>query len=184
MQMVFCYYLVAWNKDLPKAAPLLWGCDLIFAADRRNVSLPLIHLAGGEFWLRQAGRPSDPWVKSLTVLGRQPVWASDGARMTEAIGLWLADLAAGFCKLSRSGVRVGTGAAKMGMNVLILLPLWEQHTQAIFTDGGTHCWRRQSVSDVHKLLKVGDERKMQVESNICKKKKKRLTVQSVLCFEA
>lgn len=109
MQMVFHYYLVAWNEGLPKAAPLLWRCDLIFLAERQTASLPLIHLAGGEFGLRQVGQPTDLWVKSLAVLGRQPVWANDGAPMTEAIGLWLADTAAGFCKLSDSQAWVVKG---------------------------------------------------------------------------
>ncbi|KAK2891717.1 hypothetical protein Q8A73_017382 [Channa argus] len=56
-------------------------------AERQTAGLPLIHLAGGEFGLRQVGQPTDLWVKFLTALGRQPVWANDGARMTEAIGL-------------------------------------------------------------------------------------------------
>ena len=85
--MVFRYYLVAWNEGLPKAAPLWWRCDLIFSAERQTASFPLIHLAGGALGLRQAGQPTDLWVKSLAALGRQPVWANDGARMTEAIGL-------------------------------------------------------------------------------------------------
>lgn len=38
---------------------------------------------------------------------------NDGAQMTEAIGLWLADIAAGFCKLSYSWVRVGKGAERL-----------------------------------------------------------------------
>jgi len=102
MQMVFRYYLVAWNEGLPKAAPLLWQCDLISSAVKRATSLPLIHLAGGEFGLRQAGQPTDLWVKPLAALGRPPSWADDGARTTEAIGPRLADTAAGFCKLSYS----------------------------------------------------------------------------------
>lgn len=109
MQMVFHHYLVAWNEGLPKAAPLLWWCDLIFSPERQTASLPLIHLAGGEFGLRQVGQPTDLWVKSLAVLGRQLVWANDGAWTTEAIGLWLADMATRFCKLSDSQAWVAQG---------------------------------------------------------------------------
>lgn len=47
MQMVFHDYL----EGPPKAAPLLWRCDLIFAAVKQTAGLPLIHLAGGEFGL-------------------------------------------------------------------------------------------------------------------------------------
>lgn len=65
---------------------------------------------------------ADPWVKSLVVLGRQSVRANNGA---EAVGMRLADVAAGFCKLSYSWAWVSKGdrAAKMGMKVSILLPL-------------------------------------------------------------
>lgn len=65
--------LVACYEGLPKAAPLLRRCDLIFSAERQTASLPLIHLAGGKFGLRQAGQPTDLWVESLAVLGRQAV---------------------------------------------------------------------------------------------------------------
>lgn len=155
MQMVFCYYLVAWNEGLPKAAPLLWRCDLIFSAVKQTASLPLIHLAGGEFGLRQAGQPTDLWVKSVAALGRQPVWANDGARMTEAIGLWLADMAAGFCKLSYSWAWVGKGAERLKWEWMYWSCCrYENDTRKlIFTGGGTHCWRRQTVCDVDKLLK-------------------------------
>lgn len=66
MQMVFRYYLVARNEGLPKAAPLPWWCDLIFAAVKGTAGLPLIHLAGG-LARRETGcgRPADLWVKSL-----------------------------------------------------------------------------------------------------------------------
>lgn len=55
MLMVFHYYLVAWNEGLPKTAPLLWWCDLIFLAERQTATLALISLTGGEFGLRQVG---------------------------------------------------------------------------------------------------------------------------------
>ena len=113
MQMVFHYYLVARNEGLPKAAPLLWWSDLIFSAERQTAGLPLIHLAGGEFGLRQSGQPTDLWVRAPVALGRQPARASTGARLTEAIGLWLADMATGFCKLSYSRLWVGKGAAQL-----------------------------------------------------------------------
>lgn len=139
MQMVFCYYLVTWNEGLPKTAPLLWWCDLIFSAERQTASLPLIHLAGGEFGLRQAGQPTDLWVKSLAVLGRQPVWANDGARMTEAIGLWLADMAAGFCKLSYSWAWVGKGAAQLKWEWMYWsCCCYENDTHKLFLQEGEH----------------------------------------------
>lgn len=102
MQMVFHCYLVAWYEGLPKAAPPLCWRDLIFSAQRCTGSLLLIHLAGGWFALRQAGQSTDLWVESPALLGRQSVWANDRAQKTEAVELWLADIAAGFCKLSYS----------------------------------------------------------------------------------
>lgn len=109
MQMTFHYYLVAWNEGLPKADPY-WGGVISFSlAERQTASLPLIYLAGGEFGLRQVGQPTDLWVKSLAALGRQTVWANDGARVTEARELLLADMAARFCKLSYSWAWVTKG---------------------------------------------------------------------------
>ncbi|CAB1436222.1 unnamed protein product [Pleuronectes platessa] len=57
------------------------------SAERQTAGLPLIHLAGGGFGLRQSGQPADLWVRAPVALGRQPARASTGARMTEAIGL-------------------------------------------------------------------------------------------------
>lgn len=153
MQMILKCYLVAWYESLPNPAPPLWWCDLIFSAGRQTASLPLIHLAGGEFRLRQGSQPIDLWVESLAVLDKLSVRANEwGAWKTETIkGLRLADMAAGFCKLSYSQAWMGK-EAKTGMNLLILLLLWEWHTQAIFTRRGTHCWWKQSVCDVVKLL--------------------------------
>lgn len=144
MQMVFHCYLVAWYEGLPKAAPPLCWRDLIFSAKRYTGSLLLIHLAGGWFALRRAGQSADLWVESPALLGRQSVWANDRAQKTEAVELWLADIAAGFCKLSYSQTWLTKGGrvAKTGMNLLILLLRWEWHTQAIFTGGGTHCRQR------------------------------------------
>lgn len=88
MQMVFHYYLVAWNEGLPKAAPLLWRCDLIFAAVKANRWPPSDPPGRRGVWTETGcGQPTDLWVISLAALGRQPARASDGAQMTEAIGL-------------------------------------------------------------------------------------------------
>lgn len=156
MQMVLRYYLVAWNEGLPKAAPPSWWCDLIFSAERRTASLPLIHLAGGQFGLRRAGQPTDLWVKCLTALGRQPGWASDGGTndwSNRAVISWHGGWVLQAVLFWGVGGQRGR-AAKMGMNVLILRALWEWHTQAIFTGGGTRCWRRQSVCDVEPNMRV------------------------------
>lgn len=81
---------------------------------------------------------------------------NDGAQMTEAIGLWLADIAAGFCKLSYSWVRVGKGAERLKWEWMYWSrSRYENDTRKlIFAGGGreTLCWWRHSVCDVDKLL--------------------------------
>lgn len=133
MQMVFHCDLIAWNET--GRNPYCGG--VISFLLRWSEPLASLRSTCSEGSLACEGlwTAADPWVKSLAVPGSHSVPANNGA---EAVGTRLADVGAGFCKLSYSWAWVSKGdrAAKMGMKVSILLPLWERHTQANFCKRG------------------------------------------------
>lgn len=145
MQMVSHYYLVAREWRSSKGSPPVAVEWSHFRSSETNCSSPCDPPGrGGRLDWDNFGQHHWPLGKSSSGTGQeQKVWAMKWASSDwshRAVISWHGSRVSASCPIPGVGGQRGS-AAKMGMNVLILLVLWRWHTSYFYRCGET-LWRR------------------------------------------